>query len=270
MGRSLKYVEKLRASFPDRFRVARSMHKQPWHWLAKKLYFDGDDLVVLPSDRIVTVDRNIADPGQAVLPSLIVEHFINEAEYHWIMNTCICRHASNCKDYPIDLGCMFLGKSVLGINPELGRRVNKQEALEHARKCREAGLVHMVGRNKLDKVWLGVSPGNRLLTICNCCPCCCLWKWMPDIPTDIGRVVHKLPGIEVIVGETCTSCGVCADGVCFVNAISVVNGSAVISGECRGCGRCAGACPVGAIKIKYDESAVQKSIDTIEALVDVC
>jgi hypothetical protein len=90
------------------------------------------------------------------------------------MNTCLCRDAKQCKDYPIDLGCLFLGEAALGINPRLGRGVTKREALEHIRRCREAGLVHLIGRNKLDTVWLGVGPGDKLLTICHCCPCCCL------------------------------------------------------------------------------------------------
>jgi hypothetical protein len=77
------------------------------------------------------------------------------------MNSCICREAERCEDYPIDLGCLFLGEAALGINPQLGRRVTKEKALQHVRRCREAGLVHLIGRNKLDTMWLGVGPGDR-------------------------------------------------------------------------------------------------------------
>ncbi len=81
-------------------------------------------------------------PESMIIPSQVVEHFINKANYHWIMDFCICREGDKCQDYPRDLGCLFLGKPVLQINSKLGRLVTKEEALEHARLCREAGLVH--------------------------------------------------------------------------------------------------------------------------------
>ncbi|MBN1374939.1 MAG: 4Fe-4S binding protein [Dehalococcoidia bacterium] len=269
MARPLWLVALIRSGFPDRFKLARATRWKPLGKLVEKLLFEGDELVILPSDRVISIERNIADPGQFALPSQVVGHFIQESKYHWIMNTCICRHANNCKDYPVELGCLFLGEAVMGINPALGRPVSKEEALIHARKCREAGLIHLIGRNKLDTVWLGVSPGNKLLTICNCCPCCCLWKWLPDITRDIGGRVHRMPGVTVSVSDACTGCGICADNVCFINAISMVDGTAVISGECRGCGRCTLACPAGAIKVIYDAGAVHSSISKIEGLVDV-
>jgi ferredoxin len=269
MARPLWLAAIIRAGFPGRFKLARATHWKPLGRLVEKWLFEGDDLVVLPPDRIIAVNRDIADPGQAVLPSQVVEHFITKAGHHWIMNTCICRQASDCQDYPVGLGCLFLGDAVEGINPALGRRVSKEEALSHVKKCREAGLVHLIGRNKLDSVWLGVGPANKLLTICSCCPCCCLWRVLPVISGNISEKVYKLPGVNVKVTGDCTGCGICADNVCFVNAISMSSGVAVISRDCRGCGRCSAVCPVDAIRVEYDESAVGRAIDNIESLVHV-
>jgi hypothetical protein len=141
--------------------------------------FNGDDIVYLPGDHLISVNQSLTDQVEdTVLPSRVVEYFINNAKYLWVMDFCICRESDNCQDYPKDLGCLFLGAAVLKINPKIGRLVSKSDALNHVLRCREAGLVHMVGRNKLDSVWLSATPSENLLTICNCCPCC-LWKIIP-------------------------------------------------------------------------------------------
>ncbi|MBC7261490.1 MAG: 4Fe-4S binding protein [Chloroflexi bacterium] len=79
-----------------------------------------------------------------------------------------------------------------------------------------------------------------------------------------------MPDVTVTVGERCIGCGVCTQGVCFVNAIHLVNGRAVISDACRGCGRCVSTCPEGAIEITVgNEQFIAEIIQRISALVDV-
>jgi ferredoxin len=186
------------------------------------------------------------------------------------MDRCICRDASHCEDYPIDLGCLFLGEAALGINPKLGRLVTKAEALEHVRRCREAGLVHLIGRNKLDTVWLGIGPGDKLMTICHCCPCCCLWRILPDLAPEIGAKTMGMPGAVVHVDDECVGCGTCAEGVCFVDAIRLNDGRAVISDACRSCGRCVEVCPQGAIKLSFERGAVvDEAVQQLSTLVQV-
>lgn len=186
------------------------------------------------------------------------------------MDSCFCRDASRCEDYPLDLGCLFLGEAVLGINPRMGRRVTKAEALEHARRCREAGLVHLIGRNKIDTLWLGVNPGHKLLTICNCCPCCCLWRVIPHLDASISRKVTPMPGVTVTVTERCGGCGTCTQGVCFVDAIRLDGRRAVVGDACRGCGRCVEACPQQAIELSIDDTPfVEEIVARLSRLVDV-
>lgn len=249
MSRPLWFVSLLKKSFPQRFLLARLTNLPLLGSLIDWGLFDGDDMVYLPSDRSVTINENISQPDNLVLPSKVVDHFIEKASHHWIMDFCICRESSQCKEYPRKYGCIFLGEAVLGINPSLGRRVSKEEALDHARRCREAGLVHVVGRNKLDVMWLGAGPGEKLLTICNCCPCCCLWKVLPQITPRIGAKVSRLPGVSVQVNDLCLGCGTCTDGVCFVDAIQLIDDRAVIGEVCRGCGRCVEVCPNSAIEL---------------------
>ncbi|MBC2717024.1 MAG: 4Fe-4S binding protein [Desulfobacteraceae bacterium] len=233
--------------------------------------FNDDDIFYLPKDKTIPINEAVDQPEGMVAPSQIVEHFIRQANYHWIMDSCICRESTHCKDYPIDLGCIFLGEAVKEINPKFGRIVTAEEALIHAQKCREAGLVHMVGKNKLDSVWLNAGPSEKLMTICNCCPCCCLWKILPVISPEISAKINRLPGLTVTVTDQCIGCGMCTEDICFVNAITLENEQAVIDQDsCRGCGRCVSICPNEAIEITVEDPAyIRRSIKRLENVVDV-
>ncbi len=231
-------------------------------------------MVVLPRDgtvrsRVIPLDLK-AEPESIPLPSLVAEHFVRQASQHFIMKDCLCRRADSCRDYPVDLGCLFLGPGVERIDPSLGRGVTAAEALQHLSRCREAGLEHIIGRNKLDSLWLGTGKKEDLMTICNCCPCCCLWKMLPELRPDLGGVMTRMPGIDVAVDEgACSGCGTCTKGRCYVGAISLVEGRARIDPvSCRACGRCVESCPKGAITISVgDPEAVRSTIERLAPLV---
>ena len=157
------------------------------------------------------------------------------------------------------------------ISPKFGRIVNSDEAIEHVDKCHEAGLVHIIGRNKIDSLWLNTGPKEELLSICHCCPCCCLWKMVPELPEDIGNGLTPMMGVEInFIQELCSGCGKCADGSCFVKAITVQNGKAEIDiKKCRACGRCVEICKNEAITILIASDAVTRSIERVKKLVDV-
>jgi len=292
------FVALLRRAYPGRFLVARLTRVPVLGRTIERLLLDGDRLVYLPrdgviaagkdgviavgedgaiavgKDGVVPVGEQVEQPGSLVLPSRVLDHFIEEAGTLWIMNTCLCRESTGCQEYPIDLGCLFLGEAAAGINPHLGRPVSKAEARAHVLRARDAGLVPLVGRNKLDTVWLGVRPGQRLLTICHCCPCCCLYGILPHMAPHMAAAVTAMPGVEVRVTDRCTGCGLCAEGICFVDAIRLVHegvgGRAEIGDACRGCGRCVEVCPVGAIELTIrDEGYVDEVIAGLSAVVDV-
>jgi ferredoxin len=270
MSRPLWFVELIKATFPGRFLLARLTRAPVIGRLLDRWLFGGDQMLYLPMDRTILVNESIGLPQDMVLPSEVVEHFIRQANHLWLMDRCLCRDASHCRNYPIDLGCLFLGEAAMGINPQLSRPVTMEQALAHVRRCREAGLVHLIGRNKLDTVWLGVAPGTRLMTICNCCPCCCLWRVLPQISPDIGERVTRMPGVTVTVTERCIGCGTCTQGVCFVDAIRLVDGRSVVADACRGCGRCVAACPQQAIDLTVDGGQfIEASIRWLEPLVDL-
>lgn len=271
MARPKWFLQLIKTLFPHRISLARMTHLPGVREIVDHMLFAGNDLFYIPDEKVITINQPLATPQSTIVPTRIVEHFIEEASIHWIMNECICRSSSHCQDYPIDLGCLFLGEAALGIDPALGRRVSKQEALDHLQRAREAGLVHLIGRDKLDTVWLDIGPDHKLLTICNCCPCCCLWRILPYVDPVIGSKVTRMPGVHVTVTDRCVGCGQCTRGVCFVEAIHLEDRRAVIDDTlCRGCGRCVEICPQHAIELSITSSqAIEEAITRVAASVDV-
>ncbi len=269
MARPLWFVEIIKKTFKNRFLIGRLTKIPILGRLVKQIFFGGDDIIFLPKESSIEINRSVKQPGEMVLPSQVVEYFIDRASYLWVMNFCICRSASQCKDYPINLGCLFLGEAARGINPHLGRPVTREEAKAHLNKCREHGLVHLIGRNKLDEMWLGVKPGERLMSVCNCCPCCCLYRVLPYLDSEVGEKFTAMPGVEVKVTDDCVGCGICVE-TCFVQAISIRENRAYISEQCRGCGRCVEKCPQNAIKLTVTHgNFLEKSIRRISRAVNV-
>ena len=114
----------------------------------------------------------------------------------------------------------------------------------------------------------GKVKAEELMTICSCCPCCCLWGLVTDLTPKISHKITRMPGVQVEVTEDCTGCSLCADGTCFVEAILVENGRAEISLECRGCGRCVEICPEDAILLTIDgKQNIQEAINQLDVLM---
>jgi len=261
-------IDFIKKNFRYRFFYAKLSRLPLLGSLIDWMFFDKDDMVYLPKDSVVVEVNQEIPFTNTVLPSQIVHHFIDEANIHFIMDFCICRESAQCQDYPIDLGCLFMGEAAAKIDPRLGSLVSREDAHQHVVRAREAGLVHLIGRNKLDAVWLDTGPDEKLMTVCNCCPCCCLWKMLPDLGRHISDKITRMEGVEVSVTGDCIGCDSCVES-CFVNAIELVDGKAVISDECRGCGRCVEICPQKAITIKINPTAYETVINRIDSSLDL-
>ncbi len=265
----LKFIKLTFPRNPKHGKITRLPGVARWF---EKRFFEGDHLVTIPKSELIRVDQSVEEEEQVVLPMDLMDHFIDRMKYHWIMNFCICRYSMGCKDYPIDYGCLFMGEAVLDINPEWGRLVSKEEAKEYVRKCEEAGLIHFMGKSKLDTRWLGIGPGEKLLTICNCCPCCCITRGLMYADPTLSEKLKKATGVSVAVdSETCVGCGKCVDAdICFSQALKMEGDTCVIGPNCRGCGRCLPVCPTKAIQIFIDpEAFMQDNIKDISAIIQV-
>lgn len=232
-----------------------------------RIIYPDDALVCLPKDEII-INQSIDAPESIPLPTKVIDHFIDNSCYRAIMNYCSCRESNGCKDYPIEYGCLFLGKAASKIHPDLHRSVTREEAKAHIQKGREAGLIQLAGRANLDTYYLGVGPHEKLFTICSCCPCCCIGIAIPHLSPEFTDWFYKMPGVEVNVTDECIGCEKCLSA-CMYGGIKMENSHAVITDRCRGCGSCVETCPSKAIDIRMDKDAVQRTIDFISQRVDV-
>lgn len=271
MANPLWVVNLIKKSFSSRFKWANWTKNKIFRKIIDNFLFKGDEIYYLPKDNVIEVNEDAGLPVSMAVPSSILHQFINKASYIFIMDKCICRDSNQCQDYPIDIGCIFLGEAGRKINKKLGREATKEDAFDHLERCKEAGLVHLIGRNKLDTVWLNIGPGTKLLTICHCCPCCCLWKMIPVLDPTISQKVSAMPGVTIEVSGKCIGCGKCMENICFVDAIELINGMAEINQKlCKGCGRCVEICPNEAIQLNMENKNVLEELSAkISALVDV-
>ena len=272
-------------TFHTRFFLSRLTRKSK---IAKKiidrLLFQDDEIFVLPNRNTVnknktssTISANIEinqsfekDDSEFV-PSEIIKTVIKQASDIVIMNKCLCRSSNDCQDYPQDFGCIFIGPASRKIASKYGRRATVEEALEHVDLADSYGLSHVIGRNKIDTIWMNVGPKEQLLTICHCCTCCCLWKVLPDLDDDISNKVMRLEGVEVhTINDNCKMCKKClGDNVCFGGAISLVDDEIRIDQDkCVGCGHCIQVCNFDAIELTYTQKSVDSVLNRIGELVD--
>jgi len=217
----------------------------------------------------IPVYEGIAVDGGAALPITVAEHFIREASHHVLLDYCPCRKALGCSEYDANIGCIFVGEGAREINPEVGRHVGVEETLDHLHRAVDAGLIPMVGKVKFDADYLGVKDRHRLMTICICCPCCCLAGGVQHAPRNVRNLVVRLEGVEVRVDGDCDGCGICVE-TCIFKQMKIIDGQAVVGEECKACGRCAVCCPNDAISISVDNPEyIRQCIDRISAYVDV-
>lgn len=244
----------------------------------------------------VPVREGVEVGESAVLPRRVVEELIRRSSHRMIIDRCTCRDARKCPNHPVTLGCTLLGEGAREIDSRLGRHASVDEALRHLDRAVAEGLIPLVGRVRIDNLIWGVKNRGRLLTVCYCCPCCCVFLTsgtaMPE--ATVGSLV-RLKGLRVEVDpERCDACGTCVEE-CFVAALSLREGTASSLGErpreplelrggvegkpdrtvswdgerCKGCGRCAEVCPRGAPRLSIEDmdAALEEVIGRIRDLI---
>ena len=198
------------------------------------------------------------DGEKVVLPLDIIRLALKKADFIGGMDSCLCREANDCKDYPHDIGCLFLGDAGrVIVKHDLGRQLSYEEAMAHVDKAAAAGLMGQAVWVEVEQLLWGIRNDqmDKFLEICFCCPCCCIAVRLARNATAAERHRFHPAGWTAVPDRTkCTGCGLCVSGPngCPVEAISFgEDGKVCIDQEkCVGCGICKNRCKPGVIKIK--------------------
>ena len=217
----------------------------------------------------IPINKRIDGMDEIALSEKVLDTLIEKATHRVIVNSCGCRSVSNCENYPQDIGCLMMGASALLIPKGFSREVSVDEAKAHVRKAVDTGLIPITGKARIDNDIFMIPDKGKLLTVCFCCECCCITRFMRHLPSDaLDEIVRPVEGLSITVTDDCVGCGKCVEK-CFINAIEIVNDRAIIHDQCRSCGRCALYCPTKAIRLSISEpDAVEKVVARIDAVVD--
>lgn len=264
MGRSKKSFDRVLSMYKHKDLAFKMTNWPIVGTIAQKL-LDAKNMTLT----YIPINQDLEQPESTAAPVSVIEHFINEACHHVILSRCPCRSENGCKDFPGDFGCTFIGAAARDVRPEVGRHVTKEEALEHLHKATEMGLISCLGRFKGDAIMLGVKDHAHLMTICHCCPCCCISTSMPYASKQARDALVRLEGVTVDVSDKCNGCGLCVEA-CIFKAIEVKNDVAIVGEECKGCGRCVTSCKRKAISITIDNpNFIEECISRLSDKVDV-
>ncbi len=215
----------------------------------------------------IPLAENIEVPDNVPLPLEVLDRVIETASRRVLYDTCLCRMAGDCKEYPADIGCLMLGDGALKKGPmgNVGHEVSVEEAKAHVRRAVSFGLIPIFAKARADSYLFGYRDTGRVLATCYCCDCCCITKALKPWDQAVLDDFHVRPeGAIIEVDEQlCDGCGKCVKK-CYMGAISMANEKAVIGNRCRICSRCAAVCSKKAIRITLtDPDWVDKAYERL-------
>jgi UDP-glucose 4-epimerase len=222
----------------------------------------------------IPINVTLGDYEDQILHYKVTEHFIKKAGTIVIMD-CPCRTTAGCEKHDVHLGCTYMGKGAanMDLSKFPGAHIaTKEEALELEHKAFENGLVPHLGKFRGDAAHFGVLEyENELMSICHCCPCCCIVSLAKYGPKEYKQMIHRMEGVEVRIDQDkCTGCGLCFK-TCIYDGLRMKKDKAVIKQEnCMGCGRCEMICPSKAVSVTIDDfSRIDELVARFEERTDI-
>jgi Pyruvate/2-oxoacid:ferredoxin oxidoreductase delta subunit len=247
------FLDVARAARYGNFKM-RSLYQKAWYQKAINFQFGPVERPKIQS-RVIPIHAKVnkGKSKSAIVPYNLLDDFIDSAGFIIIIDECICRKGMECKNYPINFGCIMLGEgSRVMLGQGHGHQATAAEAKAYAREGAKHGLVVFAAQAKAEEQLMGIPPEKRhqFIELCFCCPCCCiamsnLRYYTPEIKkhnfVNVGFVAKALP--------ECTGCGKCIK-ICAAGAVRK-NGNKVWVKEddCIGCGLCQVECKHDAIQL---------------------
>ena len=74
-------VKLLKRGFPHRFVIAKLSRWPILGGVIDHMLFENDDMIYLPKDQVIQMNKSIENPGEMVVPSQVVENFIEKGNY---------------------------------------------------------------------------------------------------------------------------------------------------------------------------------------------
>lgn len=218
----------------------------------------------------IPLNVDVSDRGEQVtVPIDLMKQTARDASFRAIINECVCRHTFDCKAYPHDMGCMFLGEGARIVMANgIAREVTAEEACAHIDRAAAMGLAGGAFWIEVEQYVWGFKDEDRdkHLEYCFCCPCCCgAFKYEVSAAGRTKHLLHRSVGWRCAVGEACNGCGTCAPK-CPRKLITTGATAAVIDPECTGCGICVSACPSGALRVVQVAPMKEKLTEYFEGL----
>jgi Pyruvate/2-oxoacid:ferredoxin oxidoreductase delta subunit len=200
--------------------------------------------------RVVTIPLDLKLLSEyTIMPSDAARRLIESASYIAGLDVCICRESHGCKEYPVDIGCMFLGEGARTIRYRGAREFSKAEALDRMERAGRAGLVNNIIWSSNEMKILGADE-KRTVELCSCCPCCCLMFKTRDGSRAFTDSFKGFGVCKVVNADECTHCTNC-ERACPFKAIRANRQSEpyIDASICKGCGRCEIACKHAVLKV---------------------
>ncbi|HNY65247.1 MAG TPA: 4Fe-4S binding protein [Deltaproteobacteria bacterium] len=189
-----------------------------------------------PLVRVIPVEQSLEGLTR-VHPHEEVARLIDAVDYIALAG-CACRISIKACGHPTEMCLIFDGPARFLTARGFAREITRDEAHAVLTKAEEAGLVHTSNNSK-----------DRPSIICNCCRCCCTiltCRTQLGLPHAFAESAYQAS----IDAQSCTGCGLCAEGRCPMEAITLSGASAEVdAGKCIGCGLCVSSCPEGAIAL---------------------
>jgi len=204
--------------------------------------------------RLIAVNEAVPPPVTEIHPAHSIMKILADLDDDdaIAVGYCFCRQQRKMDDDPCRLNlpepsCISIGGAAEHVLKRgIGRRMNKQEAIDLVKDLEKKGAVHQVGRLVPLKDFKGT---HEVDVICNCCWDCC-GAFGNYARGNIPFLLKSYYVAEILEDRECNECGEC-EFYCPVGAVTLTDaGLAEIDRDmCCGCGLCASHCPEQTIQL---------------------